>query len=380
MKSLNTYITEGLADWGDDTLNKRMSKQTTKTAIKNEIIEWIMENFARDFNQKQRIIKNKIKINYNPDGIVVDYDGDLYLKYCDNTGIRMDRTDYTNGVFKWGKIGGNFRISSLPIKDLSNGPEEIVGKFFCSNCSELESLEGGPKSVGELILNDLNSLESLKYGPTSVKRISINKCMKLSSLNGCPEKISSTFECIGCPNLKSLKGIPKCEKIKIDMCGIETLEGCPNEVQVFDIWKCSDIKSLKGGPKNAHIFKCLSAPMLKTLEGGPEKAEYMYCDDCHALESLKGAPKEAKYFSCSNASKLTSLEGLPEDLWWLRISGCKGLNDLKCGIKHIHELWHIGMSPQFKNYIDGYIYDHDKYIYTYNEDDPVIDRLNKQHN
>lgn len=380
MKSLNTYISEGLADWSDDKLDKKMSKQTTKTAIKKEIIDWIMDNFSREFNQRQPIVKSKIKINFDSNNIIVDYDGDLYIKYRDNTGSVINRDNYTNGLFQWGKISGDFRISSLPIKDLSNGPEEVGGKFFCANCNELESLEGGPKRVGELLLYELNSLKSLKYGPTYAKKILIHKCVELSSLNGCPEKISSVFECIGCPNLKSLKGIPKCEKINIDMCGIETLEGCPDEVQEFNIWKCNNVKSFKGGPKKTRMFKCFKSDVLKTLEGAPEKTIYMYCDHCANLESLKGAPKEVQYFSCEKAPKLTSLEGLPEDLWWLRIDDCNGLNDLKCGIKHIHELSHLGMNPQFKNYIDGYTYDRDKYVYIYNDDDPIIDKLNKHHN
>lgn len=73
MKSLNTYISEGLADWSDDKLDKKMSKQTTKTAIKKEIIDWIMGNFSREFNQKQPIVKSEIKINFDSNNIIVDY-------------------------------------------------------------------------------------------------------------------------------------------------------------------------------------------------------------------------------------------------------------------------------------------------------------------
>jgi hypothetical protein len=35
MKNLNEYLVEGLADWGeDDKLDKKMSKQTSKSSIK----------------------------------------------------------------------------------------------------------------------------------------------------------------------------------------------------------------------------------------------------------------------------------------------------------------------------------------------------------
>ena len=45
MVNLKEYVYEGLADWGeDDKLNKKISKQTTKAAIKKEIIDYIFSN------------------------------------------------------------------------------------------------------------------------------------------------------------------------------------------------------------------------------------------------------------------------------------------------------------------------------------------------
>jgi hypothetical protein len=58
MKPLNTYIMEGLADWGDDEdFNEKISKQTTKSAVKKEITAWVKQNCKKD--------KGRIKIEFN---------------------------------------------------------------------------------------------------------------------------------------------------------------------------------------------------------------------------------------------------------------------------------------------------------------------------
>jgi hypothetical protein len=68
MKPLNTYINEGLADWGDDEdFNKKISKQTTKSAVKKEITAWVKQNCKKD--------KGRIKIEFNKeyDKFIVSY-------------------------------------------------------------------------------------------------------------------------------------------------------------------------------------------------------------------------------------------------------------------------------------------------------------------
>lgn len=46
MRSLNDILIEGLADWSDDKLGKKMDELTSEEVIKNEIINWISENYA----------------------------------------------------------------------------------------------------------------------------------------------------------------------------------------------------------------------------------------------------------------------------------------------------------------------------------------------
>ena len=74
MKSLNTYVIEGLADWSDDKLDKKISKQTTKAAIKKEIIDWIKDNV-------KTIKKTNLKFDFNTSPITVNYDGDVEFKF-----------------------------------------------------------------------------------------------------------------------------------------------------------------------------------------------------------------------------------------------------------------------------------------------------------
>ena len=157
MKNLNIYITEGLADWGEDnTLNKKMSKQTTKAAIKNEIKQWIINN------AKNRIYKNQFIFDLNVTPITVDYEGDILFENYTSS--------LTNGIFQWGKVGGVFNCSHCKsLKTLEGAPKEVGGYFECSHCTSLKTLEGAPEKVGwSFFCKDCNSLKSLEGAPKEV--------------------------------------------------------------------------------------------------------------------------------------------------------------------------------------------------------------------
>ena len=151
MKSLNTYINEGLADWGDDkSINKKLSKQTSKTAVKNEIIEWIQSNTM------YRIYKNKLKFNFDTSPITVDYEGDVGIKYGSDS--------LTNGIFQWGKIDGKFNCNFTKIKSLEGAPRETY-TFNCTYCDLLKTLEGAPNKCKYFSCSDCKSLTSLEGAP-----------------------------------------------------------------------------------------------------------------------------------------------------------------------------------------------------------------------
>ena len=231
MKSLNIYVNEGLADWGeDDTFNKKISKQTTKAVIKQEIIEWIQDNFVK-------VKKTKLKFDFSTTPITVDYDGNIEFK--------ENRDSLTNGMFQWGEVGGY---------------------FDCSYCQKLKTLEGAPKKVGgNFYCRDCNSITSLKGAPEKVEGyFGCLYCISLKSLEGAPKKVGSDFNCGGCASLTTLEGAPK------------------NVGKNFHCRDCKSLTSLEGSPMEVGgYFSCSYCPSLKTLKGAPETVGgYFDCIEC----------------------------------------------------------------------------------------------------
>ena len=281
MKNLKEYINEGLADWGEDnTLNKKISKQTTKSAIKKEIIDWVITNSVG------RMFKNRFTFDFDTTPITVNYDGNIALTpYVDSL---------TNGLFQWGEINGSFEVKyNKKITSLEGAPKKVRHDFSCRDCSSLESLEGGPFKVG--------------------RNYVCSCCKSLKTLKGCPEEIGERFHCDGCT-------------------GITTLEGSPKKIGMsFRCTECTSLKSLKGCPEEiSSIFDCTDCHNLTSLKYGPKKASGYYCDGTN-IESLENAPDMMKegVFSCKNCTKLKSLKGCPSMLAVLNIGGCKSLKSLE---------------------------------------------------
>ena len=180
MKSLNTYINEGLADWSDDKLGKRMDELTSKAAIKKEIIDWIKNNV-------KSIQGNKLKFDFNTTPITVDY--------YDDVDFKTNITSLTNGMFHWGKVGNDFDCSYCKsLKSLEGAPKEVGISFYCYNCDSLNTLEGAPKKVGEFF--------------------SCNNCKSLKSLEGAPKEVGKEFYCLNCGTQFTEKDVKKVCKVK----------------------------------------------------------------------------------------------------------------------------------------------------------------------
>ena len=341
MKSLNTYVIEGLADWSDDKLNKKLSKQTTKTAVKNEIIDWIVNN------TNGRIYKNKLKFNFDTNPITIDYDGDIELNW------KVD--SLTNGLFQWGNIGGNFNCSGTNITSLKGAPKkcidfycsgtdieslegcpENVFEFKCKNCPKLKTLEGGPKNAKLFFCDNCSSLESLKGGPESSNIFSCGWCENLKSLEGCPQDVRDV-SCRDCPKLTSLKGAPKqiTGDFNCSNTGIKNLKGGPIKAKNYDCHSCKNLVSLEGGPESVMLhFDCYNCPKLKSLEGGPKYTDKMDGSlyDCSGtgIKNLKGGPEIIERFICNWCDNLESLEGGPSVITYkLELVECSKLKSLK---------------------------------------------------
>ena len=184
--------------------------------------EWIMDNYH---------INGKLIIS---DDLIVDCSGDVSVE-----NINID--SLTNGLFRWGEVGGS---------------------FVCQCCNNLKTLEGAPKIVGESFYCD--------------------RCVNLKSLEGAPENVGRSFGCCGCSGLTTLKGAPK-----------KTDNG-------FYCNSCINLTSLEGAPKEVGwSFVCSYCHNLTSLEGAPEKVGRLFdCGNCLNLkitDSDRGKYKLHKY-------------------------------------------------------------------------------------
>lgn len=68
----------GLADWSDDKLDKKISKQTSKHYLKKEIRQWIKEIYFN--NHPVKLLEVKLNIDDSGYGGVVSYAGNFVIK------------------------------------------------------------------------------------------------------------------------------------------------------------------------------------------------------------------------------------------------------------------------------------------------------------
>ena len=176
IKSLNVYL-ESLLDDDDVYLSK----------TDDEIIKkYINNNYT---------ITGRITI---PDDFVVNCKGSVLVK-------NLSITSLTNGLFRWGKVGGNFICALCDnLTSLEGAPEKVDGDFDCHDCKNLISLGGAPKEIyGNFKCNNCTNLTSLKGASKKVGgNFDCSDCVKLESLKDTPKKVGRDVICHNCPNLK----------------------------------------------------------------------------------------------------------------------------------------------------------------------------------
>lgn len=151
MKSLRDYIIESLNTF----------KNVESIQLKAE--EYINANYT---------VSGKLSFE-NVNGVcIVNCTGDVEVK---NKEIKR----LTNG-FKWGEINGKFDCSYCrSIKSLEGAPEKVNGHFACYYCENLTSLEGAPKEVGGYCnCSGCIRLKSLECGHEKVKEIECDDKLK----------------------------------------------------------------------------------------------------------------------------------------------------------------------------------------------------------
>ena len=282
MKSLYTFITEGVLSDIDDTL----SNGTTYVDVEN----WLNEHYNINGTYDINVLKNDC---------IVNVDGDVRMKIT-----RGGYDSLTNGMFRFGTVNGNFDANYQNLKDLKGSPRIVTGKFNIKDNNKLFTCEGGPDKVFSIVL-----------GHTCI------------SLEGMPQEVESFIMCTN-SNLKTLKGCGKANHYDFSESPVlESLEGIPAGECVINLNGCKSLKTLKGlenvRPEKLMLTSCKG---LKTLDGIPAKFANKYNDNSMPVLDLRD-------------TNLKSLKGIPANADWsnveVDICGCDTLIDIsmlpKCG-------------------------------------------------
>ena len=211
---------------------------------------------------------------------------------------------------------GKWTISKKKDKD---------GKFIVNSRGEVHH-----KGNSNRLTNDM-----FKWG--KVKRFIIKFPYHLESLEGCPREVEE-FQCIRTERLKTLEGGPeicKGDYLIQHSNSLESLKGAPKKIGGnFDCQNCCKLTSLEGGPEEVtYSYRTDECMALKSLNGGPKYVGTIFdCSECHSLESIEGAPEDALHFYCDLCPSLKSLKGAPKKLRGSFSADSTGIEILDSGI------------------------------------------------
>ena len=220
---------------------------------------------------------------------------------------------------------GKWTISKKKDKD---------GKFIVNSRGEVHH-----KGNSNRLTNDM-----FKWG--KVKRFIIKFAYHLESLEGCPREVEE-FQCIRTERLKTLEGGPeicKGDYLIQYSSSIESLKGAPEKIGGnFNCRNCSKLISLEGGPIEViQSYRVDECPSLKSLKGGPKYVGTVFdCSECYSLESIEGAPEDALHFYCDLCPKLKSLKGAPKKLRGSLSADNTGIEILDSGIEVVNRNFSI---------------------------------------
>lgn len=222
----------------------------------------------------------------------------------------------------FGKVDGDFKVSSCDIINLNGCPKEVTGDFICTHNKHLTSLEGCPQKIGGMFdCSFCDNLESLKeLVLEEVGGFKCQNCAKVKKLDCTIEKVNGEFN--------------------ISRTDIENLEGCPEYVGGdFDCSDNTKLTNLIGSPEYVGGNYICSDTSITSLEGSPEYVPGDFdCSKCIGLTNLNGSPEEVRgNFICSNCTMLRNMEGIG------KVGGkviCKNMKSLVSlyGITDVHKI------------------------------------------
>lgn len=321
MKNLKFYLESLLDDEDDIALDPRA-----------DIIVFIQNNY---------LFNNRTPGNPEESTWVIQTDGDIPIVHV-NSSVKVKNTSIeslTNGLFKFGNIYGRFDCSNCSkLESLEGGPYKVAMSFICENCPKLKSLEGGPQYVGcasydsSYICRDCTSLTSLKGAPIG----NVNLRDNYASLEGVDRNSGKLYLHVDANNCKSIKTIDWNIKelrgnLYLRSCDLRDLNGSPRKVTgEFLIANNKNLTSLKGAPlKIGDEFYAGDCTALKDLTGCPmmanKNASTIYdFNGCTSLKDLKGAPDRIHKLKLDNCEKLEYLDELRE-VYYISCINCYSL-------------------------------------------------------
>ena len=228
-------------------------------------------------------------------------------------------------------------------------PHTLIQEYLEDNYRGKWTISKNPDKDGKFIVNSRGEVhhkghsnrltnEMFKWG--KVKKFIIKFPYHLESLKGCPKEVEE-FQCIRTERLKTLEGGPeicKGDYLIQHSSSLESLKGAPKKIGgTFDCQNCCKLKSLEGGPKEVtNKYNCRLCFNLKNLNGGPDYVGNIFdCCECDNLESLEGGPKEVLHFWCNFCPKLKSLKGAPKIVKGSFTADHTGIEKLDSGIEEV---------------------------------------------
>lgn len=294
-------------------------------------------NYLKTQDYKPYTLEQKAKLFFtlNKETKRYDFDGMLHIK----------NEDLVNGhiPIPLGVINGDLEIyDTTKLKDFTNGPTEVKGDIYASQCIGLRSLQGFPKKVTgtNIDLGNCRNLKSLKeiFKCDFKGTVYNDGCDKVSAEQrllaalkqdkllyvqewgvwNYSEDITITDEYLVDGHLPVKFGIVGGNFMFKECNELTSLESCPKKVRgYFSCAKCSKLHSLEGGPQQVGgSFSCGGCISLHNLIGGPKKVGGYYdCSECYSLTSLQGAPKNIRSnFNCHWCKQLVSIKDIPKNV------------------------------------------------------------------
>ena len=191
MKSISEYLNESLL----------LEADVIDQELAQECIDWVLDNYL-DYSSPIKPTKIKVDKKLSSDGKIV-------LKTTSKAiTLKESATSITNGKFVWDKVykGDMFCVwKNDNITSLEGCPDKIEnGDFYCNNCKNLTTLEGGPSYVRAVYnCSNCENLEDLSGVAKYAQTFKCENCNKLESLIGLTDTVYNVV-CDNCPNLKRL--------------------------------------------------------------------------------------------------------------------------------------------------------------------------------